>query len=93
MKTNSQYLKWFHSVDSAELAFILMDPFAIKPDYEVQLRKQELAELAVTGIEGLDVYTLVVVPVDGSDVRTNLKAPILINAGQRIYIGLCNIIQ
>ena len=80
----SDMLKWLHSVDSDELAFILMDPLGIMPDYEVELRQQELTELAVTSIDELDVYTLVVVPADGSNVRTNLKAPILVNAKQRL---------
>ncbi len=34
--------------------------------------------------ESLDIYTLVVVPQDPKQVRTNLKAPILINPEQRL---------
>jgi flagellar assembly factor FliW len=77
-------LTWLQSTDSGDLAFILMDPRKVIPDYEIKLGAHELAELAVTKADELDVYTLVVVPQDPSKVRTNLKAPVLINPKQRL---------
>jgi flagellar assembly factor FliW len=77
-------LKWLQSIDSGELAFILMNPRQVVPDYTIKLGNHELSELAVTSSDELDVYTLVVVPQDPSLVRTNLKAPILINPKQRL---------
>lgn len=75
---------WLQSVDSGELAFVLMDPRLVVPDYTVRLGKHELAELAVNAVDELDVYTIVVVPADRTKVRTNLKAPILINLKHRL---------
>jgi flagellar assembly factor FliW len=66
------------------LAFILMDPRSILPDYKVDVAKQELSELAVTSVAELEVYTLVVVPHDRAQVRTNLRAPILISPKHRL---------
>ncbi|MCC6697869.1 MAG: flagellar assembly protein FliW [Candidatus Hydrogenedentes bacterium] len=80
----SEHLTWLQSTDSADLAFILMDPRAVVPDYAVDLRQQELSELAVASVEDLNVYTLIVVPQDPSKVRTNLRAPVLINARLRL---------
>ena len=80
----SDYLTWLQSTDSGELAFILLDPRSLIPDYKVEIRAQELTELAVTSTDELDVYTLVVVPHDQKKVRTNLKAPVLINTKQRL---------
>lgn len=77
-------LKWLQSTESGELAFIVMDPRAVVPDYEVRIGPQELAELAVNHPEELEVYTLVVVPQDPAQVRTNLKAPILVNPRHRL---------
>jgi flagellar assembly factor FliW len=77
-------VKWLQSVDSMDLAFILMDPRSVIADYAVALRKTELDELAVTKSDELDVYTLVVVPADHSQLRTNLKAPVVINMKQRL---------
>lgn len=77
-------LKWLQSTESGELAFIVMDPRAVVPDYEVRVGALELAELAVNDVSELDIYTLVVVPQDPSLIRTNLKAPILINTRHRL---------
>jgi len=75
---------WLQSTESGELAFLIMDPRAVVPDYEVVLAPHDLAELAATEVSELDVYTLVVIPQDRSQVRTNLRAPILINPRQRL---------
>jgi flagellar assembly factor FliW len=77
-------LKWLQSTESGELAFIVMDPRAAVPDYEIRIGSQEMAELAVDSIEELEVYTLVVVPQDRTQIRTNLKAPVLVNPRQRL---------
>ena len=61
-----------------------MDPRVVVPDYKVTLRRGELAELAVSREDELEVYTLVVVPHDQDQVRTNLRAPVLINAKHRL---------
>ena len=77
-------LRWLQSTESGSLAFILMDPRAAVPDYAVELSSFDLSELAATTAEELDVFTLVVVPADQSQIRTNLKAPILINPKHRL---------
>ncbi|MBN2310196.1 MAG: flagellar assembly protein FliW [Candidatus Hydrogenedentes bacterium] len=80
----SDSLTWLQSCDSAELAFLLMNPCSIMPDYRIEVGKHELVELAVASADELDVYTLVVVPQDRSKVRTNLRAPILISPKHRL---------
>ncbi len=80
----SDYLRWLQSTESGELAFIMMVPTVLIPDYHVDVRPAELSELAVSSIEELEIYTLVVVPEDKSKVRTNLRAPILINPRLRL---------
>lgn len=77
-------LTWLQSIDTGELAFILLDPTSVVPDYTIKLGKMELAELAVSSPDELDIYTLLVVPQNKEDIRTNLKAPILINTTNRL---------
>lgn len=77
-------LKWLQSTDSGDLAFLLMDPRSVMPNYEVNLTQHDLAELAVSGPAELDIYTLLVVPKDPTKIRTNLKAPILINPKHKL---------
>jgi flagellar assembly factor FliW len=77
-------LRWLQSTESGELAFLLLDPRTVIADYEVELNRHDLAELAVNAVDELDLYTLVVVPQDRTKVRTNLKAPILISQKHRL---------
>ena len=77
-------LSWLQSVDAGDLAFIVVDPRVVVPDYQFKLGRHELDELAVESESELEAYTLVVVPADASRIRTNLKAPILINRAQRL---------
>ncbi|MBI4556674.1 MAG: flagellar assembly protein FliW [Candidatus Hydrogenedentes bacterium] len=80
----AEYLQWLQSTDSGELAFLLLNPRVLIPDYRVDLTTVELSELAVTRAEELEVYTLLVVPQDATQVRTNLKAPILLSRKHRL---------
>jgi flagellar assembly factor FliW len=75
---------WLQSTESGELAFLLMNPRDVVPDYRVQLASHELSELAVAAVTDLEIYSILVVSEDVSKVRTNLKAPILINPKQRL---------
>lgn len=77
-------LYWLQSTDSGQLAFLLMDPAPVVEGYSVTLSEFELSELAAVSMEELQVFTLVVVPADPSLVRTNLKAPVVINPRQRL---------
>ena len=61
-----------------------MNPTEVVPNYTVKIGSHELAELAVSDVSDLDVYTLVVVPKNPAETRTNLKAPVLINPKQRL---------
>jgi len=77
-------LVWLQSTDSGELAFILMDPRCVIPEYRATLGAHELSELAVQTPDDLEIYTLVVAAKDPTKVRTNLRAPILINRKHRL---------
>lgn len=75
---------WLQSTEAPDLAFILMDPRHAMASYEIEVRSHDLSELAAQGLDDLSVFTLVVVPADKTKVRTNLKAPILINKKRRL---------
>jgi len=77
-------LKWLQSTESAELAFILMDPTVVVPEYTVDVRSHDLAELSAKTLDDLDMYTFVVVPEDRTQIRTNLRAPVLLNPTKRL---------
>jgi len=70
---------WLQSCDKPELAFIVMDPLQVVPDYEVRLDASEVEDLRLEKAQDARLLTIVVVPDDRSKVRTNLRAPIVYN--------------
>lgn len=75
---------WLQSTEDGDLAFVLMNPKSVVPDYSVSLGAHELTELGVDSADSLDIYSLVVVSSNPEDIRTNLKAPVLINPATRL---------
>ncbi len=71
------------STTTPALAFVVMDPFSLCPDYVPTLRKAELQLFDVKDVQGLCFYVMCAVkhPVSASTV--NLKCPIVIHPGTR----------
>lgn len=67
------------SVQTPALAFIVMDPFALRPDYQPVLRREELAVLDVPDNEQLCYYVLCALKRPVSSSTVNLKCPLAIN--------------
>jgi len=67
------------SVRTPALAFVVLDPFTLKPDYAPELEPAELRQFGVAEVGVLGFYVLCAVknPVSASTV--NLKCPIAIN--------------
>ena len=66
------------------LAFIVMDPFALQPDYSPELQKAELSALGVKESGDLCYYVMCVVKDPVADSTVNLKCPIAINPTTRV---------
>lgn len=72
--------KWLQSIENAELAFLLVDPFTIKKGYCVELNDDVAEKLDISAPEDVLVYTIVTVPKGGfKDATTNLVGPVIIN--------------
>lgn len=69
---------------TSALAFILMDPFALQPDYAPHLQKSELTALGVKDSGDLCYYVMCVVKEPFSDSTVNLKCPVAINPTSRV---------
>lgn len=67
------------SVGTPTLAFIVMNPFFIKPDYTPVLQPDELKVMEVSRSENLCYYVLCALKKPVSNSTVNLKCPIVIN--------------
>ncbi|MGC8738571.1 MAG: flagellar assembly protein FliW [Candidatus Hydrogenedens sp.] len=77
-------LWWLQSIEDGALAFLLLEPLQVLPDYQVSFTPQDLHELQADSPQEISIYTLLVVPEDPTKIRTNLRAPIVINTKTRL---------
>lgn len=70
---------WLQCIDEPELAFAVVNPFAIMKDYDIQLPDYVAESLGIEKPEDVAVYSIVVVPDDISKTSMNLKAPVVVN--------------
>ncbi len=70
---------WLQSLDESALAFLMIDPFIINPDFEVDIDDKELGKIGIKDPSDVLVMTIVTVPNDGSPVTANLRGPVIIN--------------
>lgn len=71
---------WLISLKTPYLAFMMIDPFKMFSDYEVELPQTALQKLKIEKAEDVTVYTIVVLAEDISESTTNLQGPIVLNA-------------
>lgn len=74
------------SVHTAGLAFVVMNPFSLNPNYAPVLRPAELKSLNVEYNQELCFYVLCVVREPVSESTVNLKCPVAINDTTRTAI-------
>ena len=73
---------WLQSLQTADLAFVVTDPLLFVPDYQVPLREETRAELAIQDLSEANV--LVIVNKVGDTLTANLQGPLVINAITRV---------
>ena len=71
---------WLQSVQNSNLAFVIMNPRDLVPDYEVEIDMFTANLLKIKDENDALIYSIVTVPEDISKISINLKAPIVINA-------------
>lgn len=72
------------SVATPALAFVVMDPFALNPEYFPVLQPQELKSLGVQDSRELGYYVLCVLRKPVSDSTVNLKCPVAVHPQTRV---------
>lgn len=72
------------STATPALAFIVLDPFALKPDYAPVLRKPELQQFGVADAGELGFYVLCAVKKPVSNSTVNLRCPLVVHPETRV---------
>ncbi len=75
---------WLQSVETAELAFVVIDPRLCDPNYFVDVDDSEVEILNIQDVNNVLVLSIVVIPEEVSKMTANFKAPVLINTETNI---------
>jgi flagellar assembly factor FliW len=77
-------LCWLQSLDDGAVAFVVVDPIVIKPDYRPAIDKAHRESLEVS--QGQDIALLCIVTIrhEPFGVTVNLRAPLVINMDKRL---------
>jgi flagellar assembly factor FliW len=79
VETQRDELVWLQSVDDADVTFLLADPFAAVPGFEVDIPAADLASFGAS-INEEALLVLVVVQLEGGrPAAANLQSPIVID--------------
>ena len=83
-KENSPFV-WLQSIEDGSLAFVLIQPNLVMPEYHVEVGETALDELNVHNTSSLEVLCIVTVPRNRpEDMTVNLLGPIVINPDKRL---------
>lgn len=77
---------WLQSTESADLAFVVTDPALWIPDFQANIRKEQMDELGMT--ETSDAQVLVIVNKREQSLTANLQGPLVINSANRTAMQL-----
>ena len=80
---SGENLLCLQSTGTPALAFVVMDPFSLCPNYTPALRKAELQLFGVEDIQKLCFYVMCAVKQPVSASTVNLKCPLVIHPGTR----------
>lgn len=76
-------IRWLQSLDEPAFAMPVMDPLAVKEDYNPDVEDELLSNIGTVTGENLLVLVTVTVPADLTKMSVNLQGPIIINVDER----------
>ena len=67
------------SLDTAHLAFVVIDPLIIRPDYHFKLTMDDIKIINAPDVKNVSVYCIVSLASNLKDATINLQGPLVIN--------------
>jgi flagellar assembly factor FliW len=75
---------WLQSLEEPGLAFIVVNPDLLVPDYNPEIGREEARQLQLARAAEADVWAIVTVRPDPTETTLNLLAPVIINRQARL---------
>lgn len=73
-----------HSIEDEKIGFVVISPYYVMEDYEVDIDDDKIKELNITVSEDALVLNTVTINSEIKDITANLQAPIIINIKDKI---------
>ena len=77
---------WLQSVDVEQIAFVLINPFLFRPDFEMNIDNEELLPIGINDPAKALIFSIVTIPHDGTPLTANLQGPLVINKENKVGI-------
>jgi flagellar assembly factor FliW len=77
-------LHWLQSLDDGSIAFVVVNPFIIKPDYEPEIDDRALEMLEIGRAEEIDIMVILTVRSEPVKITANLRAPLVMNKQKKL---------
>jgi len=75
---------WLQSLDVEQVAFVLINPFLFRPDYEMNIDNEEMLRIGINDPAKALIFSIVTIPADESPMTANLQGPLVINRESRV---------
>ena len=75
---------WFQSLDDGAIAFVVINPFVAKADYEPVIDDNDTKLLEIENAEDVVLLAVATIRQNPLSVSVNLRAPIVVNAKKKI---------
>ena len=75
---------WFQSLNDGAIAFVIINPQVVKPDYEPVIGDDDVRLLEIASPEDVTLMAIVTIRSNPFTVSANLRAPIVINSRKRL---------
>jgi len=72
-------VKWLQSLEDASVVFPVVDPFAVKQDYDIEIPMSDAYSLELKRAEEAQVWCITVLSSNPAEMRANLRAPVVLN--------------
>jgi len=73
---------WLQSLDNEQVAFVLINPFIFRPDYEADIDNEELKTIGISDPGMALIFSIVTIS-EASPMTANLQGPLVINRDTR----------
>lgn len=78
--------KWLQSLDEGAIAFTIIDPTIVRPNYQVAICEAKQAVIDLADPADAIIATIVTMPTNPQNMTVNLKAPLVFNLKNRLGI-------